>query len=92
MRFLHINVNTLVGCSLFFCTTMTKPVKEMIFRPIDGIWRDCSNGVVLADVLNEYELVIDDRAEFIRLKDYQRNFSIYYRASAGKITITIWKI
>lgn len=71
---------------------MTKPVKEMIFRPIDGIWQDCSNGAVLADVLSEYELVIDDRAEFIRLKDYQRNLSIYYRASAGKITITIWKI
>lgn len=68
---------------------MTKPVKEMIFRPIDGIWQDCSNGAVLADVLSEYELVIDDRAEFIRLKDYQRNLSIYYRASAGKITITI---
>lgn len=71
---------------------MTKPLREMIFRPIDGIWRDCSNGVVLADVLNEFELIIDDRAEFIRLKDYQRNISIYYRASAGKITITIWKL
>lgn len=71
---------------------MTKPVMEMIFRPIDGIWRDCSNGAVLADVLSEYELVIDDRAEFVRLKDYQRNLSIYYRASASKITITIWKI
>lgn len=68
---------------------MTKPVKEMIFRPIDGIWQDCSNGAVLADVLSEYELVIDNRAEFIRLKDYQRNLSIWYRASAGKITITI---
>ena len=69
---------------------MAKPLKEMIFRPIDGIWRDCSNGAVLADVLNEYDIIVDDRAEFIRLRDYDRNVSIWYRASAGKITITIW--
>lgn len=68
---------------------MTKPIREMIFRQIDGIWLDCSNGAVLADVLNEYELVIDDRAEFIRMIDYDRNISIWYRASAGTITITI---
>ena len=71
---------------------MTKPLHEMIFRPIDGIWRDCSTGAVLADVLSEYELVIDDRAEFIRFRDYQRNVSIWYRASAGKISITIWQL
>lgn len=89
---MHINVNTQVGCSLFFCTTMAKPSKEMIFRQIDGIWQDCSNGAVLADVLDEYELVIDDRAEFVRFKDYQRNVSIWYRASAGKITMTFWTL
>lgn len=77
---------------LTLVSNMTKPLHEMIFRPIDGIWRDCSNGAVLADVLNEYELVIDDRAEFIRLKDYRRNLSIYYRASAGMVKITIWEI
>ena len=64
----------------------------MIFRPIDGIWRDCSNGAVLADVLDEYELVIDDRAEFIRLRDYRRNVSIWYRAGSNKVTITIWSL
>ena len=64
----------------------------MIFRPIDGIWRDCSSGAVLADVLDEYELVIDDRAEFIRLRDYDRNVSIWYRAGANKVTITIWEL
>lgn len=71
---------------------MTKPIKELIFRQIDGIWRECSDWAVLADVLNEYELVIDDRAEFIRFRDYQRNVSIWYRASSGKITLTIWKL
>ena len=64
----------------------------MIFRPIDGIWRDCSTGAVLADVLIEYELNVDDRAEFVRLRDYVRNVTIYYRATAGKISIVVWKL
>lgn len=71
---------------------MAKPLKEMIFRPIDGIWRDCSTGVVLADLLQEYDIVIDDRAEFLRLRDYNRNVSIWVRLAAGKVTITIWKL
>lgn len=64
----------------------------MIFRQIYGIWRDCSNGAVLADVLEEYELKVDDRAEFIRFRDYERDISIWYRASAGKITMTFWTL
>ena len=92
MRFLHTNVNILSGCSLFFCATMTKPLKEMIFREIDGIWQDCSTGAVLADVLSEYDMVVDDRAEFMRLRDYARNVSIWYRASAGRIKITVWTL
>lgn len=71
---------------------MTKPLREMIFRDIDGIWRDCSTGAVLADVLSAWDMVVDDRAEFIRLRDYERNVSIWYRASAGKIKITIWSL
>lgn len=71
---------------------MTKPLRELVFRPMGGLWRECSCGALLADVLNEYELVIDDRTEFVRLRDYQRNVSIWYRASAGKVTITIWKL
>lgn len=71
---------------------MTKPLREMIFRPVDGIWQDCSNGAVLADVLSEYDIVIDDRAEFMRLRDYDRMVSIWIRLTAGKVTITIWRI
>lgn len=71
---------------------MTKPIRELVFRQMGGMWRDCSTGAVLADVLNEYELVIDDRAEFVRFRDYQRNVSIWYRAGAGKITIVVWKL
>lgn len=71
---------------------MTKPLREMIFRDIDGIWQDCSTGAVLADVLSAWDIVVDDRAEFMRLRDYKRNVSIWYRASAGRIKITIWNL
>lgn len=71
---------------------MAKPLKEMIFRCISGIWQDASTQRVLADVLAEYDIVIDDRCEFARIKDYARNVSIWYRASAGKVTLTIWKL
>ena len=78
--------------SLTLVSNMTKPLREMIFRDIDGIWRDCSTGAVLADVLSEYDIMVDDRAEFMRLRDYDRNVSIWYRASAGRVKITIWKL
>lgn len=89
---MHTNVNIHQECSLFFYTNMTKPIRELVFRQMGGMWRECSSGVLLADVLNEYELVIDDRAEFVRFRDYQRNVSIWYRAGAGKITIVVWKL
>lgn len=71
---------------------MTKPLFDYIFRPMPEIWTDASTNKVLADVLNEYDIVVDDRTQFARLYDYQRGMRIYYRASAGKVTITIWKI
>lgn len=71
---------------------MAKPLKEMIFRCIEGIWQDASTQRVLADVLEEYDILVDDRCEFARIKDYARNVSIWYRASAGKVTLTIWKL
>ena len=55
---------------------MTKPLNEMTFRPIDGVWRDCSTGAVLADVLQMYDIIV----------------SIWYRATAGKVTLTILKL
>lgn len=81
-----------ISKSLTLASNMTKPLREMIFRPVDGIWRDCSTGAVLADVLSEYDMVIDDRTEFIRMRDYDRDVSIWYRASAGKVKITIWSL
>lgn len=50
--------------SLTLVSNMTKPLRELVFRQMGGMWRECSSGALLADVLNEYELVIDDRAEF----------------------------
>lgn len=64
----------------------------MIFREIGGTWTDASTGRVLADVLAEYEIIVDDRTEFARMRDYARNVSIFFRASAGKVTITIWEM
>lgn len=64
----------------------------MIFREIGGTWTDASTGRVLADVLAEYEIIVDDRTEFARIRDYERNILIFFRASAGKVTITIWEM
>ena len=71
---------------------MVKPKLFLVFRPVNGLW--CSaEGIVLADFLAERGLTIDDRAEFVRLKDYDAHESIWYRAyGSQKITITIWTL
>lgn len=79
-------------CSFFLIVDMVKPVKEMIFRPIDGIYRDPASGKVLADVLDEYELLIDDRMQFARIYDYERELLIYYRAGSLMVRLTFWKL
>lgn len=78
--------------SLIFVFDMVKPLKEMTFRPMGDFWSD-KDGNVLADVLKRYGLVIDDRMQFGRFYDYDVTpaICIYYRASAGKVTITIWE-
>ncbi len=86
---MHTFVNIRQGVHLFFLYVMVKPVKEMIFHEMGGIWRS-ADGVVLADFLAEYSIVVDDRCEFARLRDYERSVSIWYRASAGKVKITFW--
>lgn len=73
---------------------MNKPVHEYIFRCVDGIWRDVAgNGDILADVLRRYDLLVDDKAVFIRFKDYERGVYIWYRAyNEAKITLTVWRL
>lgn len=70
-----------------------KPLCEMIFKEVDGIWRNVTDkGAILADVINAFELQIDDKCEFARFKDYDNNLSIWYRRNGGKIVITLWEL
>lgn len=71
---------------------MTKPICEYIFHPAPGMWTDVSTGEVLADVLSEYGIIVDDRTQFARLYDYERHVCFWYRAYAHKITLTLWQI
>lgn len=74
---------------------MTKPLFEFCFRQIGGTWRDVSypEQKILADVLREYEIIMDDRTQFARIYDYTRELCFWYRAfDEGKITLTIWRI
>lgn len=72
---------------------MNKPLKEMVFRNVGGIWRNVAgDSAILADVLGALELQIDDKCEFARFKNYDMNISIWYRRIGGKITITLWQL
>ena len=68
-----------------------KPLQETSFFLIQGIWQD-AYGNVLADFLSKYDIIVDDRCQFARLYDYERKICFFYRASAGKITLTLWRI
>lgn len=70
---------------------MVKPLQELVFHHIMGMWQT-PTGNILADVLAEYEIIVDDRTQFARLYDYARGIVFYYRASAGKVTLTLWRL
>lgn len=70
---------------------MVKPLQDITFFPMGDIWQDVE-GHVLADFLASYDIIIDDRTEFARLKDYEHRLSIWYRAGARKVRITIWRM
>lgn len=70
---------------------MVKPLQELIFREIGGIWQD-AEGNILADILASYEIIVDDRTQFARLYDYERMICFFYRADARKVTLTLWRI
>lgn len=72
---------------------MTKPICEYIFRPMPEIWTDASTGKVLADVLAEYGIIVDDRTQFARINDYEHNMCFWYRAyTGGKISLTLYRL
>ena len=68
-----------------------KPLQLIIFRPVGDYWMS-ADGVVLADYLASYDIIVDDRCEFARFSDYERRLYFIYRETAGKITITVWRI
>ena len=70
---------------------MKTPIQEFVFHEIDGTWQD-ANGNVLADVLSDYEILVDDRCQFARLYDYERGVVIYYRVFGGRISIQLWEM
>lgn len=70
---------------------MVKPLQELVFHHIMGMWQT-PTGNILADVLAEYDIIVDDRTQFARIYDYERGILFYYRASAGKVTLTLWRI
>ena len=70
---------------------MIKPLQDITFHQMGEMFMD-AEGHVLADVLSSYEIVVDDRCQFARLYDYERMICIYYRASARKVRLTIWRL
>lgn len=73
---------------------MAKPLYEITFRLVDNRWMNVSgdSATTLADYLRSLDIIVDDKCEFARFKDYDKNWSIWYRAQAMKVTITIWQI
>lgn len=71
---------------------MVKPIKVYNFRPIEGMWMDASTGSVLADILAEYDIIVDDRCEFARIRDYERHIKFFYRATAGLVSLELWQL
>lgn len=72
---------------------MAKPLRDLIFRPIEGQWTDVKgNAGLLADYLSVRSLLVDDRTQFARIYDYEAGVLYYYRAGAGKVQITEWPL
>lgn len=73
---------------------MSKPLHYYQFRFIDGLWRDVAgNGGVLADVLTLWELEIDYRTQFARIKDFETGLEFTFRAwTCAKIELTVNKL
>ena len=66
----------------------------MTFVVVDGVWRDIASptGKILADVLLDYNLEIDERTQFARLYDYNLGYRIEYRAYGGKVKLNFYPI
>lgn len=71
-----------------------EPLKQYIFRYVDGMWRDVRDyNYLLSDFFTEYDVNFDERIEFARFYDYDRNICIWYRAyNQAKVTVDIWPV
>ena len=73
-----------------------KPLCKMTFRNVGGMWRRVDSREpqppTLAEVLKEFDLQIDDRTEFARIKDYENQLEFKFLQYGGTITLTIWKM
>lgn len=74
---------------------MLKNKIKYTFRSINGLWRRVDSQepqpLILADFLKEHEIIVDDRTQFTRLYDYEKNICIEYRANnLAKVVITIY--
>lgn len=69
----------------------TRDDYRLVFRQVDGIWREISNnlpeysGLTLAEYLAYMDILVDDRCTFMRLQD--ANATIEYRVYGGHITV-----
>lgn len=72
---------------------MTKPLKQIIFVPANGVWQDVAgDSGTLADTLARYDIILDDKTEFARIRDYENNLYILIKCGAMKVTMTIWQM
>ena len=75
---------------------MNKKNKPIVitFRPIGGIWQDVAgDSGTLAETLERFGIIIDDKCQFARFYDYVNNICIWYRAyTETKTTLTIYDI
>lgn len=69
----------------------TRDDYRLVFRFIDGLWREVSNNVpdfahiTLAEYLIMMDILVDDRCTFMRLQSDK--WTLEYRAYDGSITI-----
>lgn len=77
---------------------MPNYTNKTIFREICGIWRRVDSQEpkpqTLAEYLKELQIIIDENAQFVRIRRYAGKEKEYieYRAYGGKVTINYTKI
>lgn len=72
---------------------MNKPIKKIIFQPMQGIWQDdASDSGTLAETLQRLGIIIDDRTQFARLYDYEKGIQINVHIGARNTYIEIWQL